>query len=61
MIGSPRPICDVAAVSSTLWPPSSYAATWNDTRVRVDAFSKTSATVIPARLSWRTRPRSALS
>ena len=43
-IGSPRAICEPALVITSGWPPSSLTATSSEMRVRVEAFSKISAT-----------------
>src|SRR5581483_11363525 len=50
---SPRPSCVSVRPSMIVWPPSSRMPTSNDTRVRVDGFSKIIASVLPASgLSW---------
>src|ERR1700740_3430816 len=44
---SPRPSCVSVRPSMMVWPPSSRMPTSNDTRVRVDGFSKIMASVLP--------------
>ena len=44
---SPRESCSSSERSTTAWPPSSWTPTSNDTRVRVEGFSKISATLRP--------------
>ena len=44
---SPRESCSSSARSTTAWPPSSSMPTSNDTRVRVEGFSKINATLRP--------------
>src|SRR5215210_7951377 len=56
---SPRAICSSPCRSTTAWPPSSCTPTSNDTRVRVDGLSNTSATERPS--SARDERRSAFS
>ena len=55
---SPRAICSSPERSTIGWPPSSNTPASNDSRVRVDGFSKTSATERPS--SARERERVAL-
>ena len=50
-IVSPRPSCSSADDSGTGWPPAEATATSNETRVRVDGFSKIIATERPVRRS----------
>ena len=53
-IGSPRPICMSVWLSASVWPPSWRMATSNETRVRVEGFSKMSistASAMPAGFS----------
>src|SRR5262245_31734504 len=45
---SPRPSWVSVRPSMIVWPPSSRMPTSNDTRVRVDGFSKIMARVLPA-------------
>src|SRR6185369_15749075 len=45
---SPRPSWVSVRPSMIVWPPSSRMPTSNDTRVRVDGFSKIIASVLPA-------------
>ncbi len=47
-IVSPRPSCVLPASMTTGWPPSSATPISKDSRVRVDGFSKTIATALPA-------------
>src|SRR5262249_19730569 len=50
---SPRPSWVSVRPSMMVWPPSSRMPTSNDTRVRVEGFSKIMARVLPANgLSW---------
>src|SRR5476651_1614760 len=50
---SPRPSWVSPRPSMIVWPPSSRMPTSNDTRVRVEGFSKIMASVLPASgLSW---------
>src|SRR5262245_12346781 len=56
---SPRASCSSPWRSTTGWPPSSYTPTSNETRVRVDGLSNTSATDRPS--SARDDRRSAFS
>src|SRR5262252_11121900 len=50
---SPRPSWVSVRPSMMVWPPNSRMPTSNDTRVRVDGFSKIMASVLPANgLSW---------
>jgi hypothetical protein len=44
---SPRPSCVSPRPSMIVWPPSSRMPTSNDTRVRVEGFSKIMASVLP--------------
>jgi len=48
---SPRPSCNSAEDSATGWPPADATAISNETRVRVEGFSKIRATERPARRS----------
>ncbi len=48
-IVSPRPSCRSVEFSTTACPPLELTATSNETRVRVDGFSKISATDLPPR------------
>ena len=50
-IVSPRPSCRSADDSGTGWPPAEAIAISNETRVRVDGFSKIIATERPVRRS----------
>ena len=45
---SPRESWSSSERSTTGWPPSSWTPTSNDSRVRVEGFSKISATLRPA-------------
>src|SRR6478736_1891266 len=47
-IVSPRPSCVSVRPSMIVWTPSSRMPTSNDTRVRVEGFSKIMASVLPA-------------
>src|SRR5918993_5846681 len=50
---SPRPSWVSPRPSMIVWPPSSRMPTSNDTRVRVEGFSKIMASVLPPNgLSW---------
>ena len=52
-IVSPRPSWVSVRPSMIVWPPSSRMPTSNDTRVRVEGFSKIIASVLPPNgLSW---------
>src|SRR5918995_6199270 len=56
---SPRAICSSPCLRTTALPPSSYTPVSNETRVRVDGLSNTSATLFPS--SARDDRRSAFS
>ena len=51
---SPRESCSSPSRSTSGWPPSSYTPVSNETRVRVEGLSNTSATLLPS--SARERP-----
>ena len=58
---SPRPSCRSVWLSAIVWPPSWRMATSNDTRVRVDGFSKIIASTASAMPFGRSVGRHALA